>query len=81
VEIDSGYIYLVDSFGRRFSDSDGGGLTTQWLDPGESWEFDRYYSEMAGERSRITRGAEFVLVKIDKIGPIEGVQWQVDIVR
>jgi murein DD-endopeptidase MepM/ murein hydrolase activator NlpD len=82
VEIDSGYIYLMDSFGRRFSDdSDGGGMTTQWLDPGESWEFDRYYSEMAGERSRITRGAEFVLVKIDKLGPIEEVQWQVDIVR
>jgi len=79
VEIDSGYIYLVDSFGRRFSDSDGGGVTTQWLDPGESLEFDRYYSEMAGERSRITRGAEFVLVVAENISRIARAQWKVDI--
>jgi len=81
VEIDLAHIYLLDSFGRRFNDWEGGGLMTQWLDPGQSWEFDRYYSEMAGQRSRITRGAQFVLVKVEKLGLLEDVQWQFDIVR
>jgi len=81
VEIDLAHIYLLDSFGRRFNDWDGGGLMTRWLDSGQSWEFDRYYSEMAGQRSRITRGAQFVLVKVEKLGLLEGVQWQFDIMR
>ncbi len=81
VEIDLGYIYLVDSFGRRFSEWEGGGLVTKWLDPGQEWKFDRYYSDMAGQKSRITRNADFVLVKVEKLGLIENVQWQYDIVR
>ncbi len=81
VEIDLGYIYLVDSFGRRFGDWEGGGLIVQWLEPGETVKFDRYYSEMAGQKSRVTRGSEFVLVNVDRLGGIEGAQWQFDIVR
>ncbi len=81
VESDFSRIYLIDSFGRRFSDWDGGGLESRWLDPGQSWEFNRYYTEMAGWWSRVTRNAEFVLVKVEKLGPIENAQWQFDIVR
>jgi serine/threonine protein kinase len=81
VEIDFNHIYLLDSFGRRFGDWEGGGLWTQWLEPGKSLEFNRYYSEMAKSHSRVTRGAQFVLVKVEKLGRIEGVQWQFDIVR
>jgi len=81
VEIDFANIYVMDSFGRRFIDWDGGGLTTMWLDPGKSFDFDRYYTRAAGERSRITRGAEFVLVTVEKLGYIENVRWQIDIIR
>lgn len=81
VEIDLGHIHLVDSFGQRFSDWEGGGFGAQWLDPGKTWKFNRYYSEMAGQESRVTRSAEFVLVKVDKLGPIESARWQFDIIR
>jgi len=81
VEIDFGYFYILDSFGRRFSDWEGGGVVEYWVDPGDSLEFNRYYTEMARQRSRVTRGAEFVLLAVEKLGPIQLVQWQFDIVR
>ena len=81
VEVDFGHIYLVDGFGRRFSDWEGGGRWVTWLEPGESREFDRSYSEMAGWKSRVTRGSEFVLLQVEKLGPIERAQWRFDIVR
>ena len=81
VEIDFGYFHVLDSFGRRFSDWEGGGEAAHWVDPGDSLEFNRYYTEMAGQRSRISRGAEFVLVVVEKLGSIQFVQWQFDIVR
>jgi len=81
VEIDFASLYVMDSFGRRFTDWDGGGLTTMWLDPDESFDFDRDYARAAGEKSRITRGAEFVLVNAERLGYIENARWQIDIVR
>jgi len=81
VEIDFSHIYMIDSYGRRFSDWEGGGLMSQWIDPGKSLEFNRYYSEMAGQRSRITRGAGFVLLEFEGLGSIDSGQWQFDIVR
>jgi hypothetical protein len=80
-EVDLSYIYVMDSLGRRFVDWDGGGLITKWLDPGKSLDFNREYSEMSNQRSRVTQGAEFVLVRVEQLGPIENVQWQFDIVR
>jgi hypothetical protein len=81
VELDYAHIYMVDSFGRRFSDWEGGGLWTGWVEPGKTVDFDRYYSAMAGQWSRITRNSQFVLVMVEKLGFLEGVQWQFDIVR
>jgi len=80
-EVDFGHIYLLDGFGRRFSDWEGGGTWVGWLEPGESREFDRSYSEMAGWKSRVTRGSEFVLLQVDRLGPIERAQWRFDIIR
>lgn len=81
VEIDFSHIWMRDSFGRRFMDYDGGGIWAQWLDPGDSQEFDRYYSEMAEEYSRITRRSDFVLVIAEKVARIDFAQWRIDIVR
>lgn len=81
VEIDYGHLSIVDSLGGRFSDWDGGGLHIQWLGPGESLQFNRYYSEMSGISSRITRGAEFALVQFENTGGIAKGIWQLDITR
>jgi hypothetical protein len=81
LELDLGHLYLQDSFGRRFNDWQGGGVLNLWLDAGQQWDFDRYYSEMAGTRSRITHGAAFMLVQVEKLGLLHGVQWRLDIVR
>jgi hypothetical protein len=81
LEIDYAYFYMLDSQGRRFSDWDGGGVQTQWLDPGQSYDFDRYYSEMAGLRSRITRIADFILIRVDRLGTPTSMQWRLDINR
>lgn len=81
VEIDFSHLYVVDSFGQRFSDWDGGGLVSRWLEPGQSLDFERAYSRASGQRSRITRGAEFVLVRAERIGYLESAQWQFDILR
>lgn len=81
VEIDFGHFSLLDSFGGRFSDWDGGGLYTRWLGPGETLEFDRHYTEMAGQHSRIARGSEFVLVWFGNVAGIPTGMWQFDIAR
>lgn len=81
VEIDFSHIHMIDSFGRRFIDYEGGGIWAQWLDSGESLEFYRYYSEMAEESARITRGSDFVLVIAERLARIDFAQWRIDIVR
>jgi hypothetical protein len=81
IEIDYAYIYLIDSLGRRFIDWDGGGMQSQWINPGQSFDFDRYYSEMSGIRSRITRSATFVLVRSERLTPGGPVLWRSDITR
>lgn len=81
VEIDYGYLSVTDSFGGRFGDWDGGGLTTRWIGPGESLEFDRHYSEMAGQAGRIARGSAFVLVRFNNEAGIPSGIWRMDITR
>jgi hypothetical protein len=81
VELDLGRIYLTDSFGRRFSDWDGGGFWSFSLNSGESRSFDRYYSEMAGTFSRITRGSEFVVIQAFEVGRVPQTAWYIPIVR
>jgi hypothetical protein len=81
IEVDFSRIFILDGFGRRFIDWDGGGFISIWLDPGQSYEFNRYYSEMAGVQSRVTRGSEFVLVIAQGVAEIDHAQWQFDIVR
>ena len=81
VEMDLGRIYLVDSFGRRFNDWDGGGAWSFALDPGKSRSFDRYYTEMAGQRSRVTRGSEFVVIQAFDVGRITRAAWHMPIIR
>lgn len=80
-EIDFGHIFLTDSFGGRFGDWEGGGLITRWIGPGERLEFDRYYSEMAGQASRIARGSQFVLVRFENLAGMASGMWQMDIAR
>jgi hypothetical protein len=72
---------LTDSFGRHFGDWEGGGLFAVTIEPGDTVGFDRYYSEMSGRRSRITRGALFVLLHADRVMEIENGLWRVDINR
>lgn len=81
LEIDYADLYLTDSFGVRFIDYYGGGYETAWLDPGKDLEFSRYYSTRASARSRISPGAEYVLVIVRKFSRLQNVQWQVNIVR
>lgn len=81
VEIDYGHLSLIDAFGGRFNDWDGGGLQTRWLEPGGTLEFNRYYSDMAGQPSRIARGSEFVLVWFGNVAGIPTGMWQLDIAR
>ncbi|WP_374689724.1 serine/threonine protein kinase [Promineifilum sp.] len=81
VEIDLGHLYLTDSFGRVFGDWDGGGLYAVTIEPGATARFDRYYSEMSGRRSRITRGALFVLLHADRTMQLENALWRVNINR
>ena len=76
VEIDYGRIAVVDSFGRRFGDWDGGGLFALTLDPGETRSFDRYYSDRSGGRSRVTRGTSFVVVTAEGVGRVAQAAWQ-----
>ena len=61
VEIDYGRIAVIDSYGRRFGDWDGGGLYAVTLEAGETQSFNRYYSDRSGSRSRVSRGAHFVV--------------------
>jgi len=80
-EVDFGHIALIDSFGRRFGDWDGGGLYAVRLEAGQAVTFDRHYSDISGRHSRITRGAEVVLLTFDNVAGIPTGTWKLDIVR
>ena len=80
-EVDFGHIALFDSFGRRFGDWEGGGLYAVTVEAGETINFNRYYSEMSGQQSRITRGSEWVVVALDHVAGIAAGAWRLDIVR
>ena len=80
-EVDFGHIALFDSFGRRFGDWEGGGLYAVTVEAGETIDFNRYYSEMSGQQSRITRGSEWVVVSLDNVAGIAAGAWRLDIVR
>ena len=77
VEIDYGRIAVIDSYGRRFGDWDGGGLYAVTLEAGETQSFNRYYSDLSGSRSRVTRGARFVVVQAESIGRVAAANWLV----
>lgn len=81
LEVDYADSYVVDSYGVRFMDYDGGGYDSVWLDPGKDLDFDRSYSTRAGQRSRISPGAEYVLVYVLRFSRIQNAVWQFDIVR
>ena len=81
MEIDYADLYVTDSFGVRFIDYDGGGYQTIWIDPGKDYEFNRYYTTLAGGWSRISSGAEYALIVVRKLSRVENAQWQVNIVR
>jgi hypothetical protein len=81
VELDSIYFYVEDSFGVRFIDYDGGGMSGIWLDSKRTETFSQYYSAQAYERSRITSGSQFVILTIKKLGSIENARWKFDINR
>ncbi|MBP8948610.1 MAG: protein kinase [Candidatus Promineofilum sp.] len=80
-EVDFGHLALFDSFGRRFGDWDGGGIYAVTIEAGETITFNRYYTEMAGQYSRITSGTEWVLLTLDSVAGINTGAWRLDIVR
>ncbi|HYP39405.1 MAG TPA: hypothetical protein VEX13_03515, partial [Chloroflexia bacterium] len=67
VEIDTNYIYMLDSFGQRYGNWQSGDIMTQWIEPGKAWKFDGYYSLMVGEQSTIPSDADYVLVKVEQL--------------
>ena len=75
VDIDYAYLDVMDSFSARFMDWDGGGLYSIGIDPGKNFQFDRTYSTSHHEQSRITTGAEFVLVNTSHISGFPDAQW------
>jgi hypothetical protein len=81
VEIDTNYIYMLDSFGQRYGNWQGGDIISRWIEPGKSWNFDGYYSLMVGEQSTIPTDADYVLVKVEQLGPLKDKMWRYDIAR
>ena len=81
LELDYSYIYIEDSFGTRYIDWEGVGTYSAWLDPGQEYVFDRYYSTEYHAESRIPVGAEYVVAVSEGIGSGQRIQWRVDIVR
>ena len=80
-EVDFGNFAVFDSFGRRFGDWEGGGIHAVTIEGGDTITFDRYYSEMSRQRSRITRGAKFVLLTFDNVAGMVTGMWRLDVVR
>ncbi len=81
VDIDFTKFYVLDSYGVRYMDWEGGGLTSRWLNPGDVWQFDRYYTTAYHERSRISPGSEFIVILVNECSTIQNVQWVYDIIR
>jgi hypothetical protein len=79
VEIDTSLIYVLDSFGQRYSDYRGGEILSGGIDPGENMEFTRYFSLMKNQESLVPTSADFVLVRVDRLGPIENAAWRFDL--
>lgn len=81
VEIDTNYIYMLDSFGQRYSNWQGGEIMSRWIEPGKAWEFVGYFSLMEGEESTVPTDADYVLVKVEQVGGIKDKAWRYDIAR
>jgi hypothetical protein len=79
VEIDTNYIYVLDSFGQRYGNWQGGEIMSQWIEPGNEWKFVGYYSLMVGEQSTIPTDADYVLVKVEQLGTLKDKTWRYDI--
>jgi hypothetical protein len=81
LEIDWSDLYVTDSFGVRFNDYAGGGYDAVWVDVGKDFQFERYYSTQANSQSRISPGAEYVLINVRKFSRLQNAVWQYNIVR
>jgi hypothetical protein len=81
LELDYAYIYIEDNSGTRYIDYDGGGLVSTWIDPGQEYTFDRYYSAEYNTNSRVPVGTSYVVVVCEGVGSGSRAQWRIDIVR
>lgn len=81
LDLDYSYIYLEDNFGTRYIDYYGAGFESRWIDPGEIYTFDRYYTTQYDEASRIPIGTAYIVVICEGIGGGSRAQWRFDIVR
>lgn len=79
LEIDRANIFIEDSNGRRYIDYDGGGFNAIWLDPGQEYRFDRFYTTTYGERSRIPDNVSYIVVISEGIGGGGRIQWRAGI--
>ena len=79
VEIDFSHLYITDAFNRQFIDWEGGGVVSVWIEPGQGYNFNRYYSEMSQVGSRITSGSRYILINVKKMLGINNSQWCYDI--
>jgi hypothetical protein len=81
MEMDWSDFYVTDSFGVRFNDYEGGGYDTVWVDAGKEHPFERYYSTQANSQSRVSPGAQYVLINVRKFSRLQNAVWQYNIVR
>ncbi len=81
LELDYAYIYIEDNFGTRYVDYDGVGLFSTWIDPGQEFEFERFYSTQYQTPSRIPIGTSYAIVICEGISNGARAVWRVDIAR
>lgn len=79
VQIDFGSIYLLDGFGRRYGDWEGGGIVTQTIEPGRSYDFNRYFNDMSRFFGRVTRSSPYVVLVVDNTAGMDFAYWQAGI--
>ncbi|HEX9990502.1 MAG TPA: hypothetical protein VGE45_18735 [Chloroflexia bacterium] len=81
VEIDTNYIYMLDSLGQRYGNWQGGEIMSQWIEPGKEWKFKGYYSLMVSDQSTVPTDADYMLIKVEQLGPLKDKTWRYDIAR
>jgi len=81
LEIDHAHLFIEDSYGNRYFDWEGAGISSVLLGPREDFTFDRYFTSNYDERTRLPSGASYVVVICGCVPDAPVAQWRVDIAR